>query len=142
MEQKSNQPHEEATSASAADVAVLKDGSKEKPIPTSWRPIFCRIFDSFAAHDYGLGNAPAEVSPVPKEAQEQIASYVLEYGATLTTLPEETWTSSVCIWYGGYWDVLVDLWTQEEGRSDMVLSCRVTEVPSGYRFDQLMVYVP
>lgn len=46
------------------------------------------------------------------------------------------------MWYGTHWDVLVDLWTQEEGRSDLVLSAKITEVPAGFSIKVHMVYVP
>jgi hypothetical protein len=60
----------------------------------------------------------------------------------LVDLPEATWQTSVAMWYGSFWDVLVDLWTAEEGRSDLVLHGRVTESDSGVRFSIHMVYVP
>jgi hypothetical protein len=43
---------------------------------------------------------------------------------------------------GTRWDVLIDLWTVESGRSDLVLDARVFEVPSGYRYEIHLVYVP
>ena len=35
-----------------------------------------------------------------------------------------------------------DLWTEEEGRSDLVLSGSVSETADGYRFTLRLVYVP
>ena len=63
-------------------------------------------------------------------------------GATLTALPEETWATSVAMWRGTHWDVLINLWTVEEGRSDLVLLANLYEDPSGYRCEVVMVYVP
>lgn len=57
-------------------------------------------------------------------------------------MPDETWDSSVCNWYDDHWIVLVDLWTEGEGRSDMVLSVTVTEAGEGYGFEIYMVYAP
>ena len=57
-------------------------------------------------------------------------------------LPEETWNSSVCMWYGDHWDVLVDLWTQEEGPSDLVLSATVSEKEMVFVFAIQLVHVP
>jgi len=37
---------------------------------------------------------------------------------------------------------LVDLWTEQEGRSDLVLEAEVRESPAGFRFTLNMVYVP
>ena len=55
------------------------------------------------------------------------------YGAALVDLPEESWDTSVAQWMETYWEVLVDLWTVQEGRSDLVLHARVFEV--GYDFE-------
>lgn len=41
-----------------------------------------------------------------------------------------------------YWDVLVDVFTVEEGRSDLVLFARVFERGDGYRFEIASVHVP
>jgi hypothetical protein len=43
---------------------------------------------------------------------------------------------------GNHWDVLVDLWTKEEGRSDLVLGVKVTELAGEPRFTVQLVYVP
>jgi hypothetical protein len=57
-------------------------------------------------------------------------------------LPEETWKTSACQWMRGYWDVLVDLFTVEEGASDLALAVRVYEEGSAYAFDIQSVHVP
>jgi hypothetical protein len=43
---------------------------------------------------------------------------------------------------GTHWDVIVDLWTESEGRSDMILSARVTELDDEHRISIYLVYVP
>jgi hypothetical protein len=43
---------------------------------------------------------------------------------------------------GQHWDILVDLWTAEEGRSDLVLGGKVVEGSAGPRLTIDMVYVP
>jgi hypothetical protein len=83
-----------------------------------------------------------EVEMISKATALQIQCCVRNYGATLKFLPDETWDTSVCIWAGNHWDVLVDLHTNEEGLSDLVLSARVTDGDPGYRFSFPMVYVP
>ena len=92
--------------------------------------------------DYPWSVGVPGVSPVPLETAEHIEKYIQNYGEELVELPEETWDSSVCIWMGDRWDALVDLWTSSEGRSDLVLSLRVSEAGSGFHFDVYMVYVP
>lgn len=76
-----------------------------------------------------------------QETASHIQSYMNDYGATLKSLPNDTWNSSVCIWTGSHWDVLVDLYTIEEGVSDLVLSSRVTETNDEFNIAIHMVYV-
>ncbi|SEL89313.1 hypothetical protein SAMN05428989_2804 [Pseudoxanthomonas sp. GM95] len=67
---------------------------------------------------------------------------VAAYGGTLDTLPPETWWTSVYVWMGEWWEVLVDLFTVEEGRSDLVLFLRVRERASKYEFEVTSLHVP
>jgi hypothetical protein len=43
---------------------------------------------------------------------------------------------------GGHWNVLIDLFTIEEGASDLVLEVKVREDGAGYSFEIHSVYVP
>lgn len=124
------------------EVAAIKNGTSERPIPTVWRPAFCHIVEAFVRGDYLLSDGVAGVDAVSEEAASQIQSYLSDYGATLKSLPDESWDSSVCIWTGNYWDVLVDLYTNEEGASDLVLNARVNETSHGFKIEIHMVYVP
>lgn len=117
----------------------MSDG--QQPIPTAWRETFREIVAAFAAAEYGLMTAIPGVEPVSVETATQIQRCISDYGATLTALPEETWESSVCIRAGTHWDAIIDLWTREEGRSDLVLHAHVTEVP-GFSVKVHLVYVP
>lgn len=95
---------------SQAQIPVVKDGSKEGPIPSVWRPAFCDIVSALVRGDFKLGAGIAGVLPVSDDTAEHMASYAKDYGETLVELPEETWKSSVCVWTGHRWDALVDLW--------------------------------
>jgi hypothetical protein len=119
-----------------------EEDASQRPIPLAWRQTFRDIVTAFIAGDYGLEVGVAAVEPVSVETATQIQDYVQDYGATLIELPEETWESSVCIWTGSNWDALIDLWTQEEGRSDLVLQTRVTESDSALSVKLHLVYVP
>ncbi len=123
-------------------VLAVKDETTERPIPTAWRRPLRQIVDAFVIGDFGLDKGIDGVEPVSTDTASHIRSYVEDYGATLVALPEETWNSSVCIWYGDYWKALVDLWTQEEGRSDLALHVQVTEAGSGFKIEVYLVYVP
>jgi len=125
-----------------AEVVAVMDGSKERPIPTAWRPVFREVVSAFVAGDYRLMAGVSCVEPVSIDVATHIENYIQDYGATLIQLPEETWNSSVCIWMGSHWDALVDLWTEAEGRSDLVLAARATDAKPGFAFTIQMVYVP
>src|SRR5688500_18081167 len=102
-------------------VLAIKDEEVARPIPTAWRPTIREIVRAFVRGDYQLSGGVSSLSSVSPETAEQISYYIQDYGAKLIELPEESWVSSVCIWMGNRWDVLVDLWTVSEGRRDLVL---------------------
>ena len=129
-------------SSTSSDVPAVKDESRELPVPSAWRPVFCEIVEAFVDRDYRLSSGVAGVAPISNETAEQIEEYIDDYGETLVALPDDTWATSVSLWMGDRWDVLVDLWTRGEGRSDMVLSAQVSETGAGYTFRVYMVYVP
>ncbi|MBC3881521.1 hypothetical protein H8K35_08525 [Undibacterium sp. LX40W] len=82
------------------------------------------------------------VLEVSNETAAQIKGYIADYGCTLIELPPESWDTSVCIFMKSYWSVMIDLWTKEEGPSDLVLSAHVFEVENGYSIKIELVYVP
>ncbi|MEN3112001.1 hypothetical protein ACFONG_19395 [Uliginosibacterium paludis] len=124
------------------DVPVVKDEENEIPVPSIWRPVFRNIVSAFAKGDYSLESGVDCVLAIAPDTANQIEEYIHDYGENLIELPEESWDTSVCIWMGERWDVLVDLWTEGEGRSDLVLSAKVSESKSGFIFEVYMVYVP
>lgn len=123
-------------------VPVTKDPENEGPIPSAWRPTLKNIVDAFVRHDYRLADGVVGVASVSEETATQIRTYIQEYGAKLVSLPQESWATSVCIWMRDHWDALIDLWTEEEGSSDLVLRVRVSEVDSEFLVTVYMVYVP
>jgi len=125
-----------------SNLVLARKDEVEGPIPTAWREALREIVEAFAAGDYSLENGIPNVEPVSAETASHIRNSVHDYGATLITLPEATWASSVCIWYGEHWDALVDLWTRDESRTDLVLQVRVTETHQGFAINIHMVYVP
>jgi hypothetical protein len=124
------------------DVAAIKDSDVECPIPSAWRPAIREIARAFSQGDYGLRSGIPGVAPVSPETASQIAEYIQSYGEQLVDLSETTWDTSVCIWMDGHWDALVDLWTESEGRSDLVLSLKVFETDAEFTIRIYMVYVP
>jgi len=126
-----------------SDISQNEHGmAEQQPIPLEWRSVFCRIADALAAGNYSFDPAIPSVAPVSGSTVSQIRDYVQDYGAKLVALPDETWESSVCIRNGDHWDALVDLWTQEEGRSDLVLHAHVVPTGSAFVVEVHAVYVP
>ncbi len=124
------------------EASPQKDDSRELPIPAGWRSTFCDVVGAFVERDYRITSGVRGVTPITQATASHIESYISDYGEKLVALPEDTWQTSICLWMGSHWDVIVDLWTEAEGRSDMILSSRVSEVDGEYRFDIQMVYVP
>lgn len=121
---------------------ALKDPDAAHPIAGAWRPMLREVVRCFAQGDYGLARGIRGVEAVPVATAEQIRDYLADYGATLVELPDDTWETSVAQWTGTHWDILVDLWTVEEGRSDLVLAGHVVDRSTGPRLTFHMVYVP
>jgi hypothetical protein len=123
-------------------IGAVKDETKAYPLATEWRPVVQGVVRALACGDYALATGVPAVMPPSQESAEQIRSFVANYGEDLSELPDEAWETSVSQWMGTHWDVLVDLWTKQSGRSDMVLSLRITEAPPGFLVEIDSVYVP
>jgi hypothetical protein len=124
------------------EVPVSKDEDHQIPIPSEWRGTLAEVVEAFKEGDFGLKRGVAGVRSISAEKAAGIANNIRGYGARLTSLPEETWQSSACQWMRGHWDILVDLFTIEEGASDLVLAARVYEEDSTYVFEIQSVLVP
>lgn len=124
------------------DISSVKDEA-QRPVPTRWRSVIGEIVHAFVCGDYRLAAGVAGVEPVAPQDAQAIERYLQDYGAVLIDLPDETWDTSVCMWRGGdRWEVLVDLWTCAEGRSDLVLHLEMRESASKVTARVHMVHVP
>ncbi len=123
-------------------VAILKDENEERPIPTLWRNTLAEIVEAFKNGDFKLECGVAGVQPISDEEATRIAGNIDAYGNQLTSLPDDSWRTSVHRWMREYWEVLVDLFTVDEGESDLVMFVRVYEDGSAYRFEVQSVHVP
>jgi len=88
---------------SSPNIVAVKDGTIEREIPSSWRSVLQDVVSAFAKEDYRLKTAIPGVEEVSVETAPHIRNSIRSYGATLIGLPNETWESSVCMWYGTYW---------------------------------------
>lgn len=122
--------------------SIPKDENNQIPVPVIWRNTFIDVIEAFKEGDFELERGVAGVRPIAARDATRIANNIEDYGAHLISLPVDTWQTSVCQWMRGYWDVLVDLFTLEEGASDLVLAVRVYEEGASYSFEIESVYVP
>jgi len=122
-------------------ILVEKDEENEHLVPTIWRGSLTAAADALAAGNYTLTNVSL-VQPLDDETAAYIKDNIADYGCTLTALPEQSLDTSISSWQLDHWDVLVDLFTQEEGRSDLVMQVRVVEDGPGFLFNVHLVYVP
>lgn len=100
------------------------------------------IVEALVRRDYCLAEGVAGAAPVPEKTAVQICTYIQECGATLVSLPRESWATSICMWMGDHWNALIDLWTEEEGSSDLVLIMKISEVGDATLLTVHGVYVP
>lgn len=124
------------------EIQVLKNDEKQQLIPSAWRKTLREIVEAFKEGDFHLNRDIAGVRKLPSGDAERIANNIKGYGARLASLPDDTWETSACQWMRGYWDALIDLYTVEEGPSDLTLSVRVYEAGEGYDFQIESVHVP
>jgi hypothetical protein len=122
-------------------VPILKDEDHEQSVPSEWRSTLQEIAEALTDENFNLRDL-TDVDPLDDATAAGIARNISDYGCTLTPLPHASWDTSVCQWQLDYWEVLVDLFTVEEGRSDLVLHVHVFEQMAGFVFKVHLVYVP
>ncbi len=136
--------HEPVKPTARGYLPAVKDVTCAHAIASAWRPVLHQVVRAFADGDFSLATGLAGVVPPDAATAAQVRDYLADYGCRLIELPDETWQTSAAQWMGTHWEVLVDLWTAEEGCSDLVLHARVTEVETelGFVLKLGLVYVP
>jgi hypothetical protein len=122
---------------------ILKNEDNQTPVPEIWRNTIFDIVEAFKEGDFKLERKISGVKSISVEDAARISDNIRSYGDSLVSLPKNTWDTSVCQWMRKYWDVLVDLYTEREGESDLALMMRVYEEEgSSYLFEVSSVHVP
>lgn len=122
-------------------IPVLKDSNNQCLIPSLWRKTLSEIVHAFVCKNYRLYPEINGVISLSEKDADRIKENLTEYGEELIELPNDTWNTSMCQWTNDYWDILVDLYT-DNGASDLALSVRVKEVGNQYMFEVISVHVP
>ena len=123
-------------------VPLIMCEDEELPVPTEWRKPLAEMVECLASGKLSkLPSLPA-VTLRTEDVCRDIENYIRAYGRKLTNLPKESWRTSIYLWMNGYWEILVDLFTVEEGCSDLVLFVRVHPKEGSYIFQIESVHVP
>lgn len=105
-------------------------GEGSSPVPERWRPALAWIVDRLVARDYAGLARDGYVPHAGRSSDTTIGEWIERYPATLVPLPEEAWAWAErgrCVDDPDTWWVVVDLWTAEEGRSDLSMEAMVRE---------------
>ena len=108
------------------DIPVVYDEEAASQVPTVWRETLIRIVEAFKNNDLAAINHIDGVQNIELEHLHEIAENITDYGETLVSLPDETWETSQALWMGFRWDVILDLFTEREGLSDLILYISVS----------------
>lgn len=119
-----------------------KNEEIEQAIPLRWRPIIIGIIEDIRNRNLRSRDVSGHSVDIDPDEIEHIYHNVDHYGDMLVRLPEDTWKTSVCRWMGNYWHLLIDLFTAEEGLSDLVLFMDVCEYESSTSFKIRSLHVP
>lgn len=119
-----------------------KNEEIEQPIPLKWRPALERIVDDIRGRNLGPDEAEGFTISVESGDADHIYKSIDSYGDELIEIPEAAWQTSICRWMGDHWNLLIDLFTVEEGTSDLVLFVDLYEQGETKRFEVQSVHVP
>lgn len=100
----------------------------DDPVPDRWRPILGAIVHRLVAGDYTGLAADGLLSFTTDPTDDSIGRWIEDYPANLVELPDEAWAYSHHFpepGQPGAWAVVIDLWTAEEGHSDLSLEATV-----------------
>ncbi len=101
-------------------------------VPSKWRQAL-----RDAVHQLIVGNYQAlcRDGRAGRLTADELHDAVTGYPATLVEIPDEAFELPEPIEYsdGSGWSLDLDLWTAEEGRSDLTLSVSIQERPEGIR---------
>lgn len=119
-----------------------KNEEIEQAVPIEWRPAIIEIVEDIRNRNLGSRDISGYDVEIDPAEIDDIYQNVEHYDDTLVSLSEGTWESSVCRWMGSYWQVLIDLFTAEEGLSDLVLFIDVYEHENRTTFRIRSLHVP
>lgn len=120
----------------------VKDEENERLVPMVWRTTILAIGECLNTKDYKFEKAPSNVKRVDVDIAEVSAYQIESYGCQSVTITELSWQSSIYIWMGKQWDVIIDLIDENGSRTDLILKLSISENGQDFIFKPDFVYVP
>ncbi|MBK5649403.1 MAG: hypothetical protein I4N51_22095, partial [Acinetobacter sp.] len=88
-------------------------------------------------------NTIPNVELIDLEYASELVEYIVDYGVHLISLPKDTWNTSVCLYMEDeFWKAIIDLFTAEEGCSDLILDLHIFKKQNQFEFQINGIYVP
>ena len=122
-------------------IAEEKNEDREYPVPKEWRSKIAEIVSVVGNSSRADAGSISSLDRISSDVERSIAANLTDYGCVIDPVSSSTWTTSICRWMGGYWQVLVDLFSEGE-HVDLVLFLRVTETGDEYKFCVESIHVP
>lgn len=123
-------------------VPISKTEDEELPVPSAWRLALKGIADALVQRTTIPQIDGFQIGLVKDDHLGICRENIKDYPDPLGPLTAESWDSSVSVWSGGYWAVLVDLTTRSGEVSDLVFHAKVTEHKDQYLIEPGLIYVP
>ena len=122
-----------------SETAVEKVEGSEQPVPDGWRLALKQIVDAFVDRRLPTGDG---IRSVDEQTVKINFENIEDYPDATGPLRDVSWETSVCIWMGDHWEVLVDLSTVGGWRSDLVLHTKVFDLDGRVEIEPGLIYVP
>ena len=110
-----------------SDADSLVKGDGEHKLPLNWQKRFAEIVARLVEGDFAFGPDMDDIEPFSSAEKDRFVQNVQAYGDRLIHLDQAVWRSSIYAWANGHWAVLVDLTTENEPVSDLVLHARIID---------------
>lgn len=119
----------------------IKKDNNQHVVPVEWRKNISEIVDIIRFEEFDKLQFMDFVESVSPDDEQRIKENVEDYGEILAPLLDDSWSSSVCQWMEGYWELVIDLCTDTEGVSDLSLFLRAYEKEASVIFSIIDVHV-
>lgn len=114
----------------------------ECPVPEKWRSSLKRLADAYTVQGELSEDGDVLTPKLDADVLEISRANIADYPDAMGELADSSWATSIHVWQGSHWEVLIDLTTENGQVSDLVLHCRVAQVDGAYVVEPGLVYVP